>query len=82
MKTTTTRRLPIISAGFDGNYVLCDEATKARIGTGTTRNGFRGNYRIDGGRAPHKPGSTGKVWTDKGEFFPGVVNAVWLRIPN
>lgn len=34
-------------------------------------------YRITGGRAPHKPSSTGKVWTDGGEFFPSVFNCAW-----
>ena len=34
-------------------------------------------YRITGGRAPHKPASSGKVWTDGGEFFPTVFNCNW-----
>ena len=40
---------------------------------------FRGTLvTVTGGRAPQKPGSTGKVWTDAGEYFPGVVNAEWV----
>jgi hypothetical protein len=39
---------------------------------------FRGDqYRITGGRAPHHPASTGKVWTDGGEFFPSVFDCKW-----
>lgn len=37
-------------------------------------------HLIKGGRAPHKPSSTGRVWTDSGEFFPSVVGAKWARV--
>jgi hypothetical protein len=37
--------------------------------------GFRGTYKIKGFEMPHHEGSTGRVYTDKGQFFPGVVNA-------
>lgn len=81
--SASRKRLPITSTGWDGsNWTLVDEATEARIGQGVTRKGFRGDYRIDGGKAPHKAGSTGRVWTDKGEFFPSVVDCKWVRIPN
>lgn len=43
-------------------------------------------YEVTGGRPPHKPGSTGRVWVrgvEKGacsqEFFPSVVDCVWVR---
>ena len=39
---------------------------------------FRGDYaRITGGQAPHKPGSTGKIYTDAGNYFPSVFNCKW-----
>jgi hypothetical protein len=45
---------------------------------GQTLKDFRGDpYRIDGGRAPHHPASTGKVWTSGGEFFPSVFGCKW-----
>jgi hypothetical protein len=37
--------------------------------------GFRGTYKIQGFELPHHSGSTGRVYTDKGQFFPGVVDA-------
>jgi hypothetical protein len=38
----------------------------------------RGSAVCTGGRAPHKPGSSGKVWTeDGGEFFPHVFDLKW-----
>lgn len=36
-------------------------------------------YRINGGRAPHKISSSGHVWTDGGEFYPSVFNCNWTR---
>lgn len=42
---------------------------------------FRGREdRVLGGRPPHKPGSAGRVWVDKGEFFPTVFDLVWRRV--
>jgi hypothetical protein len=44
-------------------------------------------FVISGGRAPHKPGSTGRVWVQdkrngsEREFFPGVVDAQWMPAP-
>jgi len=48
----------------------------------------RGNvYIVVGGRAPHKFGSTGRVWVKASieqvfvsEFFPSVINAVWSEV--
>jgi hypothetical protein len=43
---------------------------------------FRGHAAvITGGRAPHKPSSTGKVWTsDEGEYYPGVFGMKWVLV--
>lgn len=35
---------------------------------------------VTGGRPPHKPGSTGRIATDRGKLFPGVIDAEWVRI--
>lgn len=50
--------------------------------------GARGEvYEITGGRPPHKPGSTGRVWVhgvgegerSTREYFPSVVDCAWVR---
>jgi hypothetical protein len=58
---------------------LVDITTKKPLEIGQQVQDSRGEvHTIKGGRSPHKPSSTGRVWTDKGEFFPGVVNATWI----
>jgi len=58
--------------------ILVDDATGDPIRRGTVRRGLA----VEGGRAPHKPSSTGRVWTvsedgGRGEYFPSVVGARW-----
>jgi hypothetical protein len=37
-------------------------------------------YRITGGRPPHKPSSTGRVWVEGGgEYFPTVFDLKWVE---
>lgn len=39
---------------------------------------FRGDhYRVTGGQAPHKPSSTGQIYTDGGNYYPTVFNCQW-----
>ena len=39
---------------------------------------FRGNYyRVTGGQAPHKPSSSGKIYTDGGNYYPAVFGCQW-----
>ena len=39
---------------------------------------FRGNQsRVTGGQAPHKPSSTGKIYTDAGNYYPSVFSCQW-----
>ena len=39
---------------------------------------FRGDqYRITGGQAPHKASSSGKIYTDAGNYYPTVFNCKW-----
>lgn len=41
---------------------------------------FRGEpHRIEGGSPPLHEGSTGRIWTNKGEYFPGVCNLTWHK---
>lgn len=43
---------------------------------------FRGeDIAITGGRPPHKPGSTGRVFHKNigGEYFPSVVDLEWIE---
>ena len=51
-----------------------------RVAKGVTALDFRGDSDvITGGRAPHKPGSTGKVWTADGrEYYPSVFDMKWV----
>jgi hypothetical protein len=42
------------------------------------------NCIVSGGRAPHKPSSSGKVWvqdrhnSSESEFYPSVIDAQWV----
>jgi hypothetical protein len=39
---------------------------------------FRGNQsRVTGGQAPHKPSSTGKIYTTAGNYYPSVFDCKW-----
>lgn len=39
---------------------------------------FRGDHaRVTGGQAPHKPSSTGKIYTDAGHYYPSVFKCQW-----
>lgn len=39
---------------------------------------FRGDHaRVTGGQAPHKPSSTGKIYTDAGHYYPSVFDCQW-----
>jgi hypothetical protein len=35
---------------------------------------------VTDGSAPHKQGSTGRIFTDQGAYFPGVICAQWLPV--
>ena len=37
-------------------------------------------YMVTGGIAPHRLGSTGKIWTDQGDRYPSVIFARWATI--
>lgn len=65
-----------IAEDHSDTHYLAHEKTGKEIKVGSTVKGFRGKYHIQGFTPPHHPGSTGRVHTDQGSFFPGVVNAV------
>lgn len=56
---------------MDGTPVCIDEVLETHSGE---------RYAIEGGRPPHKPSSTGRVWVKGGgEFFPTVFNLKWVE---
>jgi len=58
------------------NGKLIDRVTGKSLKIGDTVEGFRGKYTITGWTKPPHPGSTGRVHTDKGSFYPSVIAAV------
>jgi hypothetical protein len=58
------------------NGKLIDTVTGKSLKIGDTVEGFRGKYTITGWTKPPHPGSTGRVHTDKGSFYPSVIAAV------
>ena len=72
----------INNIGYDGKlWLLLREDATQGVYEGQTVRSFRGeSYVITGGRPPHKPESTGKVWTeDGGEYYPSVFGLRWVR---
>lgn len=48
------------------------------VKTGEILEDFRGDqFRVTGGQAPHKPSSTGRIYTDAGHYYPTVFNCKW-----
>lgn len=70
----------IVSRDYLGvDRVLCHEGTDEPVTTDEEVTSFRGERtKIKGGRAPHKSGSSGKVWPiNGGEYFPSVFGLHW-----
>jgi len=63
-----------------GNWTL-QHADGTPVCVGETLTTHRDEtYVIEGGRPPHKPSSTGRVWVEGGgEFFPTVFNIKWVE---
>jgi len=81
-----TSHLPgYTSKGWDGEYTLVDSHTHMRIlrPSQFVKNGK--TYHLNGGRAPHKPGSSGFVHCTVNddrfdqEFYPQVIGLEWLK---
>ena len=63
----------------NGSWALLDMDNNP-VSVGDQYTDFRGaTHVIEGGKPPHKDGSTGRIWTNVGEFFPGVCNLHWER---
>lgn len=82
--------MTITSKGHDGVYRLVYEKSGAEVVPGDRWTGRDGrSWSIIGGRAPHKPGSTGRAHVQSVdndgdflmEYFPSVVGAVWEHMP-
>lgn len=71
----------ITGIGYDGKrWILIDEVSLRSVRYGDIRDSFRGEpATVKGGTPPHKPGSTGRIQTTKGEHYPGVFLAKWER---
>ena len=76
--------------GHDGTYVLVDDPSQMPVAIGEEvcsqdGHGMTTAYKLEGGRAPHKPGSTGRIWVRESpehhqcEYFPNVCNLAWVR---
>jgi len=72
------------------SWKLVSEKTGAEIVEGAECETFRGERCVlKGGRPPHKPGSTGRVYVAmegeegepgfESEYFPGVIGAKWIE---
>lgn len=57
---------------------LVRSADKRPVRFGDRIQGHRGIYVIKGGEPPRHSGSTGRVHTDQGVYFPSVVNCEWI----
>ena len=62
-------------------WTLVHEHTGKSVAEGDVVLDFRGEVGIiTGGRPPHKPSSTGFVWTTDGrECYPGVFDLKWVN---
>lgn len=73
----------IKASGYDGVYTLIDTQTGVPVEVNAVYSNRHGDQVIiRGGRAPHKPGSTGRVFTRPihgasnfdNEYFPSVLS--------
>ena len=71
---------PFTRTGWDGDYILVNSANQP-IQLGDQVQDFRGGLSIvQGGSAPHKPSSNGKVCTSQGECYPTVYALKWVKV--
>lgn len=62
------------------DQVLVDIYTGWPLQVGEFRKSHSGEiYEVTGGRPPQHPGSTGRIWVRGAEYFPGVLDAKWVR---
>jgi hypothetical protein len=61
-------------------WILVDEKTNVPVKMNQMIVSFRGEeMKLLGGSPPYKPSSTGKVWVENGEYYPGVFNLKWVE---
>lgn len=59
---------------------LIIEATGEAATFGKTYKDFRGDeVLLQGAEPPRNEGSTGRVYTDRGAFYPSVIGMKWVR---
>ncbi len=62
----------------DNGWKLLDDQGKPVLVNQATKD-FRGaDIIINGGSRPHKGGSTGHIYTNRGHFYPSVCNLHWV----
>lgn len=68
--------------GYNGKlWLLIDEVTQVSVKVGDIRESFRGEKAVmQNGTPPHKPSSTGRVQSSKGEYFPSVYGCKWIKL--
>lgn len=77
----------INSQGIEGMYVLINPQSGTRVALGELFVKEGRTFKIEGGRAPHKQGSTGRIWirevgddTYQQEVFPHVHDLRWVLL--
>ena len=75
---------PIIQEDGAGRPCILVDAHGEPVKQGQTVVHRDGTYTVTGGRAPKQPGSTGRVWVERGdefgEYFPSVFGMSWTVI--
>lgn len=83
---------PIISTDYAGRQCVLRTPAGVSVGVGYVATSFRGEkYLVTGGQAPHKASSSGRVsmcvpgadpknLRNIVEFFPTVVDLVWVPV--
>jgi hypothetical protein len=70
----------ITSSGFDGIYALYNKENQP-VKVGVVLTDFRGNiHTVKSGTAPQHENSTGRIYTNKGSFFPSVFDCKFVNI--
>jgi len=78
----TVMKEQIKGIGYDGKlWLLIDDVTQISVKVGDIRESFRGEKaKMIDGTAPHKPSSTGRVQSSKGEVYPSVYGCKWIKV--
>jgi hypothetical protein len=70
------------SQGWDGEYTLVEEKNETPVSKGAVFS----PGTIEGGKAPHKPSSTGSVYLKPDgdrhhhQYYPSVIGAKWKKV--